>query len=333
MLSDEPDRKLAAIMAADMVGYSRRVRLDEVGTLRRFDAARRDVIEPAIAAHRGRLFKQMGDGFLVEFPSAVLALRCAVVIQSRLANENRRRPVGERIEFRIGVHQGEVVISEDDLLGDGVNVAARLEPLAETGGICISQRVHEDSLGKIQIEVDDLGEMRLKNIDRAVHVLRVRPPGARPHRAAPEGEDETAMTLIAAGIGGGADADKTMVRPTRIWRHRLIVEGRSGTRREISLGPQPLTIGRMPPADLILADPEVSRRHCRIDVTGSEALLADLGSTNGTFVNGRKLDAPALLDPDTRIGIGGHLLVYERLLDIDQAVEDTTEACDLVSRA
>lgn len=324
MFADEPDRKLAAIMAVDMVGYSRLVRLDEVGTLRRLGAACRDVIEPAIAEHRGRLFKRMGDGFLAEFPSAVLALRCALGIQTTLGADNREKPAAERIEVRIGVHQGEVVISGDDLLGDGVNVAARLEPLAEAGGICVSARVHEDSVGKIQIAVDDLGELRLKNIDRAIRVLRVRLPGAPP---LPVVEDPAEATMAAFACRPDAESERTMVRSVRRWQHRLLVEADAGPRRLVTLGPQPFTIGRMPPCDLILADPEVSRRHCRIDLREDQALLGDLGSTNGTFVNGERLRAPTRLEPDARIGIGGHVLVYQRALAIEGETQDEEAAC------
>ncbi len=139
---DAADRRLAGILAADVVGYSAMIGADEPATLARVRALRTDVIEPLAAAHGGRLFKTMGDSFLVAFASAVQALRCAIAIQDAL----QRQPDGLRL--RIGVHQGEVVAEGDDLLGDGVIIAARLEPLAEPGGICISARVREDAAGK-----------------------------------------------------------------------------------------------------------------------------------------------------------------------------------------
>jgi adenylate cyclase len=163
----EAQRRLAAILAADVVGYSAKVGADEPGTLTRVRTLRTDLIEPLAATHGGRLFKTTGDGFLVTFASAVQALRCAIAIQDAL----RAQPDGLRL--RIGVHQGEVVPEGDDLLGDGVIVAARLEPLAEPGGICISARVREDAAGKMALEVDDLGEPALKNI-AAIRVFRVR---------------------------------------------------------------------------------------------------------------------------------------------------------------
>ena len=166
--TDDANRRLAGILAADVVGYSAMVGTDEPATLARVRALRTDLIEPLAATHGGRLFKTTGDGFLAAFASAVQALRCAIAIQERLRSE----PDGLRL--RIGVHQGEVVAEGDDLLGDGVIIAARLEPLAEPGGICISARVREDAAGKMALEVDDLGTPELKNIAAKIQVFRVR---------------------------------------------------------------------------------------------------------------------------------------------------------------
>jgi len=164
----EVNRRLAAIMVADVVGYSAMIGADETATLSRVRALITDVIEPFAGTHGGRLFKRTGDGFLVEFASTVQALRCAIAIQDALRVE------ADGLRLRIGVHQGEVVPEGDDLLGDGVIIAARLEPLAEPGGICISSRVREDAAGKMALEVDDLGEPELKNIAAKIRVLRVR---------------------------------------------------------------------------------------------------------------------------------------------------------------
>jgi adenylate cyclase len=160
-------RRLAAILAADVVGYSRMMATDEAGTLARLRAARRDVVDPLMAEFKGRVFKVMGDGLLAEFPSAVQALRCAIAIQQRLRE-------GDGLQVRIGLHQGDVVAEGGDLLGDGVNVAARLEALAEAGGICISARVREDAAGKMPLDVEDIGAPPLKNIAQPVHAFRVR---------------------------------------------------------------------------------------------------------------------------------------------------------------
>jgi adenylate cyclase len=165
---NEAKRRLAAILAADVVGYSAMVGADEPATLARVRALRTEVIEPLAATYGGRLFKTTGDGFLADFASAVQALRCAIAIQETL----HAQPDGLRL--RIGVHQGEVVAEGDDLLGDGVIIATRLEPLAEPGGICISGRVREDAAGKLALELEDLGTPALKNIAALVPVFRVR---------------------------------------------------------------------------------------------------------------------------------------------------------------
>src|ERR1700756_201835 len=141
------ERRLAAILAADVARYSRLIEADEKGTLGRFKALRAEVIDPKIAAHRGRIVKTTGDGLLVEFASVVDALRCAAEMQTALAEGNAALPRERRIEFRIGIHQGDIVVEHGDIFGDGVNIAARLEGLAEPGGICVSARVQEGGGG------------------------------------------------------------------------------------------------------------------------------------------------------------------------------------------
>jgi adenylate cyclase len=168
------ERKLAAILAADVAGYSRLIGVDEEGTLQRLKAHRKELIDPKIAEHQGRIVKLMGDGILIEFPSAVAALRCAVDIQRAMNKSNASTAKDRRIEFRIGLHQGDIVVEDGDILGDGVNVAARLEGLAEPGGICVSQRVHEDAVGRVDAIFEDIGEQQLKNIARPVRVYEVR---------------------------------------------------------------------------------------------------------------------------------------------------------------
>jgi adenylate cyclase len=166
-------RRLAAILAADMVGYSRLIGKDESGTLRDLRAIRTDLFEPTITAHNGRLVKTTGDGLLVEFRSVVDALRCATQFQQRMAEQNEGVSPDKRIEFRIGIHQGDVVVDDGDIFGDGVNVAVRLEALADPGGICVSARVQEDAVGKLDLVYEDMGQRRLKNIARAVHSFRI----------------------------------------------------------------------------------------------------------------------------------------------------------------
>ncbi|MBV8769478.1 MAG: hypothetical protein JO094_11360 [Hyphomicrobiales bacterium] len=166
-------RRLAAILAADVVGFSRLIGEDEAGTLEALREIRSQIVNPLLKEHGGRIFKLMGDGMLAEFPSAVQALRAAVDMQERMQARNGGHREDRPIQLRIGLHQGDVVVEGSDLLGDGVNVAARLEALAEPGGICISGRVHEDAAGKIALEAEDIGEQSLKNIARTVRVYRV----------------------------------------------------------------------------------------------------------------------------------------------------------------
>ena len=166
-------RRLAAILAADVVGYSRLIGADESGTLQAFKSIRAELFEPAIATHNGRLVKTTGDGFLVEFSSVVDSLRCAVELQREMVERNVAVPTENRIEFRIGVNVGDVVVEDDDIFGDGVNIAARLEGLAEPGGICVSARVQEDAAGKLDLAFEDMGELELKNIVRPVRVFRL----------------------------------------------------------------------------------------------------------------------------------------------------------------
>src|SRR5262245_23575448 len=166
-------RRLAAILAADVAGYSRLIGADEGGTLQALKTIRTELIDPTIAAHNGRLVKTTGDGFLVEFGSVVDALRCATEVQAGMAERNTPASAVKRIELRIGINVGDIVVEDGDIFGDGVNVAARLEALAEPGGIWFSARVQEDAAGKLDLVFQDNGEQQLKNIARPVRVYRV----------------------------------------------------------------------------------------------------------------------------------------------------------------
>src|SRR6266850_1499532 len=171
-------RRLAAILAADVAAYSRLIEADEEGTLSRLKALRAEIIGPKITGHYGRIVKTTGDGLLAEFASVIDALRCAAEMQSALTEGNTPLPPERRIEFRIGINVGDMVVENGDIFGDGVNVAARLEALAEPGGICISARVQEDAAGRLDLAFEDMNEQQLKNIARSVRVYRVRNAGA-----------------------------------------------------------------------------------------------------------------------------------------------------------
>jgi adenylate cyclase len=166
-------RRLAAILAADVVGYSRLIGADEPGTLQRLKAIRAELIDPAVERHNGRIVKTTGDGLLIEFGSTVDALRCATEVQAAIGERNAATAPDKRIEFRIGIHQGDIVAEDGDIFGDGVNIAARLEALAEPGSICVSARVQEDAVGKLDLAFRDLGEQRLHNIARPVRAYAI----------------------------------------------------------------------------------------------------------------------------------------------------------------
>ena len=174
MSGERVERRLAAILAADVAGYSRLIEANEEGTLARLKALRTEVIDRKIADHRGRIVKTTGDGMLVEFASVIDALRCAVEVQRAVSERNAGVPDDRRIEFRIGINVGDVVVEDGDIFGDGVNIAARLEGLAEPGGICVSARVQEDATSRLDLAFEDIGEQMLKNIARPTRVYRVR---------------------------------------------------------------------------------------------------------------------------------------------------------------
>src|SRR2546429_50741 len=166
-------RRLAAILAADIAGYSRLMGADEEGTLARFKALRATLIDPKIAEHRGRIVKTTGDGLLVEFASPVEAVRCAVEIQKGMRDREGSLPQERRIEIRVGINLGDVIIDEDDVYGDGVNIAARLEALADPGSVVISSAVFEQVRDRVPDRFEDLGDQQVKNIARPVRVYRV----------------------------------------------------------------------------------------------------------------------------------------------------------------
>ena len=173
MAEQRPQRQLSAILAADVAGYSRLIGLDEEGTLARLKELRRALIDPKINEHRGRIVKTMGDGLLAQFASAVDAVRCAMDVQRQMAEQNAGTKQAQRIEFRIGINVGDVVIDGDDIYGDGVNIAARLEALAGPGSICVSGTVHDQVRDKLNIDFTDRGEQPLKNITRPIRVYAI----------------------------------------------------------------------------------------------------------------------------------------------------------------
>ena len=193
---DPVERKLAAIFAADIAGYSRLMARDEVGTLTRLKACRA-IVDGLIAAHRGRIFNTAGDSVVADFASAVDAVQCAVAVQAAITTENAGGAVNEPMQLRIGVHVGDVMVDGENLLGDGVNIAARLESLAEPGAICVSAVVRDQVGNKLPLEFDDLGDQQVKNIAQPIRVRRVQmeEPAAQPVAALPLPEKPSIAVL------------------------------------------------------------------------------------------------------------------------------------------
>jgi len=206
-------RRLAAIVAADVAGYSRLMGLDEVGTARTLREHRK-VTDALVAKHGGRLVKTTGDGVPLEFPSVVDAVECAVAVQAVMAERNKGIPEDRRMLYRIGINLGDILIDGDDILGDGVNVAARLEGIAEPGGVCISSSAHDQVSGKVAVEFADLGEHTLKNITRPIHAYAVVQNGDDATRqrggqtpSSPSAPRLSIVVLPFANLGGDAEQE------------------------------------------------------------------------------------------------------------------------------
>ena len=205
------ERRLSAIFASDIVGYSRLMGADEEGTLARMNANRREFLEPTVALHRGRFVKRTGDGALIEFASVVDAARCAVEIQRGMSERNASVPPDKRIELRVGIHVGDIVIEDQDIFGDGVNIAARLESIAQPGGICISDDAYRQVRGKLAVEFQDFGEQELKNIARPVRVYQLRPDGQEKAKGSASGlalPDKPSIAVLAfQNMSGDAEQE------------------------------------------------------------------------------------------------------------------------------
>jgi class 3 adenylate cyclase len=195
------ERRLAAILAADVAGYSRLMGADEAGTLKALKAHRRELIDPSVAHHHGHIVKLMGDGMLIEFNSVVDAVALAVAIQLEMNQRNRLTPADRAVTFRIGINIGDVIVEEGDIYGEGVNVAARLEALADPGGICISRNVRDEIRNKLDLTLKDMGEIEVKNILRPVRAFQVMLEG---------------KTAAIASVGQPPPTPRTVSQPRRL---------------------------------------------------------------------------------------------------------------------
>jgi adenylate cyclase len=201
-------RKLTVILSADIVGYSGLMERDEVATLARLMENRKSLFDPRVAAHGGRVFKLMGDGALIEFASAASAVACALEIQDAMADTEAHRPEADRLQYRIGVNLGDVIVEGEDIYGEGVNVAARLQALAPVGGIALSRNVSEQVAGKLDIDLEDLGQHAVKNIERPVHVFAARPKGAATPQALASAADKRVAICVLPFANMSGDAEQ-----------------------------------------------------------------------------------------------------------------------------
>ena len=231
-------RKIAAILVADIVGYSRLAAADEDRTLARLRGLRSDLIDPAIAAHHGRIVKRTGDGSIVEFRSVVDAVRCAIEVQSGLIERNAGVPPERRIEFRIGIHLGDVVEESDgDLMGDGVNIAARLEGIAKPGAICLSEDAYRQVRARLDLAISDLGPTQLKNIAEPIRVYSLEV--GKPAQAKPRGGEVDAAARAEEALAARACGRRDR-RAAHIGRGRRLVFPRRQS------DPRPSRLSRRP---------------------------------------------------------------------------------------
>src|SRR5262245_54411474 len=201
-------RRLAAILVADVVGYSQMMEADEAGTLQTLKDRRRNCLEPVIRAYAGRVVKLLGDGVLIEFPSAINAVEGAVELQRKMAEANTNEPQERQITLRIGINLGDVIGDGSDVYGEGVNVAARLEPLAEPGGICISDKAHAEINGKVNVVAKDLGFVQLKNIAKQVRAFSILPGSTRSEIQSSTSKEFTSIVVLPfTNLSGSAELD------------------------------------------------------------------------------------------------------------------------------
>ena len=294
-------RRLAAIVHADLAGFTRMMEGAETRTFRHLKSAQIEVWRPAIDAGNGRLVGTAGDAMLAEFGSAVTAVGAAIDIQERMARFNEVLSVEQRMLFRVGVHLGEVIVDEEDqnIFGDGVNLAARIQALAEPGGIAVSRAVRDLVELRVEYAFVDGGEHQVKNVSRAVQVFHVRPAKAA---AATVGTTTRMVPQITLRFEG-TDSTST--------KHAFEV-----TLEKLMARAQGMVIGRAADqCDLVVAHATVSRRHARLSLAGEALQVEDLGSTNGTAVGGKALRAgePVVLHAGNKLRLGDVDLLIRQL--------------------
>ena len=292
------ERRLAAIMAADVVGYSRLMGNDEEGTVRKIKSLIQDVVRPALDEHRGRLVKTMGDGFLAEFASVVEGFNCALRLQDAAVARAVGVAPAEQIVLRIGINVGDIIIDDGDVFGDGVNIAARLESLAKPGGINVSHRAWED-LHKLKADFDDLGEQKLKNIARPIRIYAYRPPSAEPV-AEPEPEPEPPPNPDSVETPAAADptVPASVPAPAKSRRWPLIAGAGVATVAVVVMAVFGLRPAKPPPLDpYAFVQAQISKAPCswlRVsDHSGEDGL--EIYKLSGAINAGRDAFAQALV--------------------------------------
>jgi class 3 adenylate cyclase len=283
-------RRLAAIVHADLAGFTRMMEGAETRTFRHLKSAQTEVWRPAIEAGGGRLVGTAGDAMLAEFGSAVGAVAAAIDIQERMARFNQTLSEPQRLLFRIGVHLGEVIVDEEDqnIFGDGVNLAARIQAIAEPGGIAVSRAVRDVTELRIDYAFVDGGPHQMKNVSRPVHVFHI--------RTAPASSTKTTTRVLPQVTLRFEGADSTGQK-----------YGFDVALAKLMEAPQGMTIGRaIDQCDLVVAHATVSRRHARLTLSGEALQVEDLGSTNGTAVNeiALKAGAPVALHAGSKLRLG-----------------------------
>ena len=340
MAEERVDRRLAAILAADVAGYSRLMGNDEEGTLAALKTYRRELIEPKVAEHRGRIVKTTGDGALIEFASAVDAARCAMQIQHALGERNAVVPADQRVEFRIGINVGDIIIDEGDIYGDGVNIAARVESLAKPGGICLSDNAYQQVKGKLALEVSDMGEQQLKNINQPVRVFSVRPDEASTLPAPPLPDKPSVAVLPFHNMSGDPDQDyftDGMVEDiiTGLSRIKwLFVIARNSTFTYKGRAVDVKQVGRELGVRYVL-EGSVRKAADRVRITGQ---LIDVATGAHVWAEryDRKSDDIFALQDEITLAVVGAIEPTLRLAEVERAKRkrpDNLDAYDLVLRA
>jgi class 3 adenylate cyclase/ActR/RegA family two-component response regulator len=290
-------RRLAAILAADVAGYSRLMGRNEEGTLERLMAHRRALVDPKIAEHHGRIVKTTGDGLLVEFPSVVDGVRCAVEMQRGMAERNSGVPIGERLEFRVGINLSDVIVEGDDIYGDGVNVAARVEALADAGGVFVSNTVYDDVRDRLPFVFEDLGEQQVKNIARPVRVYRIPITENAPAKAPLRAPDNPSLAVLPFKDMSGCQelisvAAQTLRSP-RSWPSGSATAAFCSSWQEHTMAEAPATV--------IVIDDDPSVREALGSLLRSVGLQTNLHGSVPEFLKAGRLDGPTCLVLDVRL--------------------------------